>query len=81
MKGTPAGDQALAIIRKGAERLKTNPRADMDGFRPCARDLEREDRYQRRLQEERKVYESIRNGAKRYDGVMSGRRGVSRGDA
>ena len=81
VKGTPAGDQALAIIRKGAERLKTNPRADMDGFRPCARDLEREDRYQRRLQEERKVYESIRNGAKRYDGVMSGRRGVSRGDA
>ena len=81
VKGTPAGDQALAIIRKGAERLKTNPRADMDGFRPCARDLEREDRYQRRLQEERKVYESIRNGAKRYDGIMSGRRGVSRDDA
>ena len=67
VKGTPAGEAALAILRKGAERLKANPRADMDGFRPCVQDLERENRYQRRLKEERKSYDAIRAGRKSYD--------------
>ncbi|HRR34580.1 MAG TPA: hypothetical protein P5026_10805 [Kiritimatiellia bacterium] len=67
VKGTPAGEKALDIIRRGAERLKTNPRADMDGFRPCGKDLEREARYQYRLGEEQKVYEAIRAREKYYD--------------
>jgi hypothetical protein len=33
--------KALALIRKGHERLKKRPRADMPGFVPCERDLER----------------------------------------
>ena len=67
VKGKPAYAEALAIIQKGKERLKTNPRADMDGFVPCAVDRQREERYQRRLAEERAVYEAIRAGQKRYD--------------
>lgn len=59
--------RALAIIVAGKERLKTNPRADMDGFVPCATDRAREARYQRRLAEENEVYKVIRAGGKRYD--------------
>ena len=63
-----ARDEALAIIRKGAERLKAVPRGDVEeGFTPCAKDQEREARYQRRLAEERRVYEAIRAGRKVYD--------------
>ncbi|MGN0846455.1 MAG: hypothetical protein ACI4RA_03610 [Kiritimatiellia bacterium] len=58
---------ALAILRAGRERLKTNPRADMDGFTPCAADRAREARYQRRRDEECRVYEAVRRGVKRYD--------------
>ena len=67
IRGKPAYDEALAIIKTGQERLKTTPRADMDGFVPCAADRAREARYQRRLAEEKAVYEAIRTGKKRYD--------------
>ena len=60
--------EALEIIRKGAERLKAMPRGDVEeGFTPCAKDLEREERYRRRLAEERRVYDAIRAGRKVYD--------------
>ena len=60
--------EALALISRGAERLNMAPRGDMeDGFIPCARDRERETRYQRRLAEERRVYGAIREGRKVYD--------------
>jgi hypothetical protein len=39
----------------------------MEGFVPCAADQARELRYQRRLAEERRVYEAIRTGRKVYD--------------
>ncbi len=67
VKDPSAVAAALAILRAGQERLKATPRADMDGFVPCAKDQEREARYQRRLAEERKVYEAVRGGTKRYD--------------
>ena len=67
IRGKPAYDEALAIIKTGQERLKATPRADMDGFVPCAADRAREARYQRRLAEEKAVYEAIRTGKKRYD--------------
>ena len=59
--------EALAILQAGKDRLKTTPRADMDGFVPCTVDHAREARYQKRLAEERAVYEAIRTGGKRYD--------------
>ncbi len=60
--------EALEIIRKGAERLKAMPRGDVEeGFTPCAKDLEREERYRRRLAEECRVYDAIRAGMKVYD--------------
>ena len=44
------------------------PRGDLeDGFTPCVKDLEREERYRRRLAEERRVYDAIRAGRKVYD--------------
>ena len=67
VKGKPACGKALALIRKGQERLKATPRCDMEGFVPCAADQAREFRYQRRLAEERRVYEAIRTGRKVYD--------------
>ena len=60
--------QALAIIKKGAERLKVTPRGDVEeGFTPCAKDQERTARSERRRAEERRVYEAIRAGKKVYD--------------
>ena len=59
--------EALALIKKGAERLRENPRADMDGFKPCPKDQEREVRYQRLLERERRVYRAIREGKTIYD--------------
>ncbi|MDX9866736.1 MAG: hypothetical protein RBT78_02310 [Kiritimatiellia bacterium] len=59
--------EALALIRAGARRLGDRPRADMEGFVANARDQEREKKYQARLAEERRVYEALRNGGKRYD--------------
>jgi hypothetical protein len=59
--------EALALIQEGARRLKEKPRADMDGFVPVAKDLEREAKYQARLAEERRVYAAIREGRKVYD--------------
>ena len=68
VKSKPAAyAEALAILKVGKERLKKTPRADMDGFVPCADDHAREARYQRRQAEERAVYEATRTGAKRYD--------------
>jgi hypothetical protein len=40
-KNSPKYRKALALIRKGQERLKERPRADMPGFVPWERDLER----------------------------------------
>ena len=60
--------EALAIIKKGAERLKATLRGDVEeGFTPCAKDLERIARGERRLAVERRVYEAIRSGKKVYD--------------
>ena len=59
--------EALAIIAKGKERLAQTPRCDMDGFVPCPKDQEREAHYQRRLESERRAYESIREGRLTYD--------------
>jgi hypothetical protein len=67
VKGKPAYNEALAIIKKGQERLKATPRCDMEGFVPCAADQAREVRYQRRLESERRVYDAIRTGKKVYD--------------
>jgi len=57
----------VALLAEGMKRLRAVPRADMDGFKPCAQDCAREARYQRRRAEERAVYEAIRTGVKRYD--------------
>lgn len=60
--------EALELIRQGGERLRRTPRADMDGFVPCAKDRAREAFYARRLEEERRMYEAVRKGEKRFDG-------------
>jgi len=67
VKGTVAYYEALALISEGAARLLRTPRCDMDGFVPCERDRNREERYQRRLKSERRVYEAIGGGRKVYD--------------
>ncbi len=59
--------EALALIRAGKELLARRPRADMPGFQPCAADLRREVKNEKRLQAELLVRESIRKGEKKYD--------------
>ena len=71
VKGKPAYDTALAIIRKGLERLKATPRADMDGFVPCAENQAFETRYRKRQECERRSYDAIRTGRTIYDHVVT----------
>ena len=59
--------EALGLIREGARRLSEKPRADMDGFVPADQDRAREEKYQMRLVEERRVYDAIREGRRVYD--------------
>jgi len=58
---------ALAIIYAGAERLDTIPRADMDGFEPCAADRQRRDKYDLRLRAEERSRQAMLNGKKIHD--------------
>lgn len=67
VKGKAEYAEALAIIRTGTERLKATPRADMDGFVPCAADQKREVRYQSRADREREIYSAIREGRELFD--------------
>ena len=71
VKGKPAYDTVLAIIRKGQERLKATPRADMDGFVPCAENQAFETRYRERQECERRSYDAIRTGQMIYDRVAA----------
>ena len=59
--------EAVALIQAGASRLRETPRADMDGFKPSEQDRAREEKYQARLAQERRVYEAVREGRKVYD--------------
>lgn len=67
VKGKPAYNTALAIIRKGQEHLKATPRADMDGFVPCAENKAFKTRYRKRQECERRSYDAIRTGRMIYD--------------
>ena len=67
----PAREEALALIREGARRLKEKPRADMDGFVPAGEDQTRETTYQIRIAEERRAYAAIRDGKKVYDAGLA----------
>ena len=66
-KGSAEYNEALAIIRAGAEQLKRRPRADMEGFVPCQKDLERNAKYDARAAVEKRNREAIRTGRKVYD--------------
>ena len=60
-KDAAAREAARALIRLGGERLRATPRGDVEeDFTPCAKDLEREARYEGRRAEERRSYEAIR---------------------
>ncbi len=59
--------KAVELIREGGKRLAEKPDADSLGFKPCDQDVERELRYQERLNAERNIYEAIRLEKKIYD--------------
>jgi hypothetical protein len=60
-------DEILSIIRKGRDALAATPRADSPGFKPCALDISRTERYNRRVKQADRVYEAIRKGIRVYD--------------
>ncbi len=65
--GSVAYLQALAIIRQGSEKLKTTPRADMQGFIPSEADQQRFERYEELKNIEEAYRNALRNGTQLYD--------------
>jgi hypothetical protein len=66
-KDEKSKNELLQIIGAGAERLKKTPRADMAGFVPCDKDLERNRKYEKRMEIEAKIRLAIEQGRKIYD--------------
>ena len=60
-------EEAIAILRAGAQRLKDTPEADRPGFAPCEKDREREAKYAMRQQAELRSRTALREGKKVYD--------------
>ena len=69
---TAARQEALALIRAGAEMLARRPDADQEGFQPCEMDRWREEKYAARQQVEARNREAIRRGLKQYDRTEPG---------
>ncbi len=67
LKQNGSWQEMLTIIRTGAVRLREHPRADMPGFVPCQKDLERLKKYDYRRSEELRFRQAIQNGKKVYD--------------
>ncbi|MCF7957315.1 MAG: hypothetical protein K9M57_02570 [Phycisphaerae bacterium] len=66
-KGSRQYNDALAIIKEGAEQLKMKPRCDMDGFVPCEVDRRRLSRYGWYEGVAEQFKQAIRQGRKLYD--------------
>jgi hypothetical protein len=62
-----ARQEALALVRAGAERLRRQPDADQEGFQPCEIDRWREQKYAARQEAEARNREAIRRGTKHYE--------------
>ncbi|MFO7936143.1 MAG: hypothetical protein R6V06_00840 [Kiritimatiellia bacterium] len=68
MDDTSAGyAEVVALIRLGSARLKSSPRADMPGFQPVSSFIAVQERYNRYMKTERRVYKAIREDRKVYD--------------
>ncbi len=65
-----AYSKALAIIRKGKERLIEIPRADMPGFKPCMEQQEQLKKYMIRQELEKENNRAIEEGRLIYDTEM-----------
>ena len=61
--------QALAIVQAGRDMLARRPRADMKGFQLMGIEAQREARYQRRLEVERRMRRAIVTGRKQHTGT------------
>ena len=59
--------EALDLIRRGAERLREKPRADMAGFTPCEKDRERLEKADRLRAKEMNFRAAIRRGKRMSD--------------
>jgi len=59
--------QAVAIIEAGKKSLAENPRADSEGFKPCATDRNRQTKYNLRYKKELLSRSAMRDGDKIYD--------------
>ena len=66
-KASPEYKEALAIIKAGGAQLKKLPRADMEGFKPCKKDAERNAKFERLRLTELKFRDAIHSGKKLYD--------------
>jgi hypothetical protein len=65
---TAARAELIAILEAGRQAMTQTPRGDGRNFTPCAADLSRNQRYQRRAEVEDANRAAIRDGRKRHDG-------------
>ena len=65
---TAARAELIAILEAGRQAMTQTPRGDGRNFTPCAADLSRNQRYQRRAEVEAANRAAIRDGRKRHDG-------------
>lgn len=65
--GRKARREAVEIITAGRDRLRERPRADMDGFVPCAVDAQRQEKYDVRAAVEMRNRESVYRNTRVYD--------------
>jgi hypothetical protein len=66
-KDSPEYAETLELIRAGQANLKAKPRADMPGFVPWEKDLERQEHLAKYHATEQRVREAIREGRKVFD--------------
>jgi len=72
-KDSPQYKEALAIIKAGKAMLAKKPRADMDGFVPCAEHRRRLAKYERLRKLELANRRAIDKGLKHYDPAGAGK--------
>jgi hypothetical protein len=66
-RADPAYQEALGLIRAGADLLARRPEADAPGFQPSPTDQWRDAKYAARLVREQQSREALRAGVRRFE--------------
>jgi hypothetical protein len=70
-KTDPRHQEALALIRAGADLLARRPEADAPGFQPSSTDQWRDAKYAARQRSEQQNRDALRTGTKRFESGLT----------